>query len=76
MKEKYRIGVCLMADTINGVTICTPTEFRSNADNELLPPRIFFESLSTLDDSDVIYAFFDGNDSDIFDLINEKYGIN
>jgi hypothetical protein len=73
MKEEHKInGTYLVADVIWGVTI---QETISDPDIEILDAHTFYESLADLYENEIIYTHMGGADEDLFDKIDEEYGI-
>ena len=61
------------ADTINGIHFLG--ELLENPETELTAPSDFAGSLDALKDDEIIVAFFDESNKEIFDSINDEYGI-
>jgi hypothetical protein len=73
MEEKYRInGTYLIADTINGVQIHDAIDY---PDVDVLSPQVFYEYLPDLDEDEIIYTHMAGADEELFDKIDNEYGI-
>jgi 5,10-methenyltetrahydromethanopterin hydrogenase len=74
MEEQYRIhSTYLSADIIDGVCIRNIYEID---DVVILSPQIFYECLDNLIEDETIYTHMAGADEEIFDKIDEEYGIN
>jgi hypothetical protein len=74
MEEKYRInGTYLVADVIDGVSIHGTIDY---PDVDVLSPKLFYECLNDLGDDEVIYTYVGGDDEELFDKIDNEYGIN
>uniref|UniRef100_A0A6H1ZEM7 Uncharacterized protein n=1 Tax=viral metagenome TaxID=1070528 RepID=A0A6H1ZEM7_9ZZZZ len=73
MKEHLRIkGTYLQADTANGVRFADISE---DPEAEVMKPQDFYDSLRDLEDGEVIYSYLYGADEELFDKINDEYGI-
>lgn len=62
------------ASVTNGVYQIDWVDVPPSAD--LMKPTYFKDSLSTLDDNEVIYTHIDGDSIDVLELIELEYGIN
>ncbi len=61
------------ADTINGVCFY---DTEMDLDVEILNPSEFMDSLDGLDAGEIIYTFMDISDYEIFEEIEDNYGVN
>ncbi len=72
--EKFKAGY-YRADTVNGVSFVERGLFIDNPDAEILPVRDFIDSLDTLNNGEIIWAFIEEYQEESWCEINNEYGI-
>ena len=70
--ETFKVGY-YEADTITGVTFYGALMEDPNTD--IMDANDFYKSLDTVEEAETIYAFFGPEDKEIWEKINEEYGI-
>ena len=56
MTKRLINGTYLSANAVDGIQFCDHTIFENDPDITILPPRVFFESLSGLNGNEIIYT--------------------
>jgi len=72
--EKFKSGY-YQADTVNGVHFVGNDLFIDYPNAEVIHPRDFRDALDSLGESEIIWTSFEEYQENLWDEINEGYGI-